>query len=214
MANGKFVAYFRVSTDQQGRSGLGLEAQRKAVLDYMAQGGWAMVQEFTEVESGKSAKNRPQLTAALALCRKQKATLVIARLDRLSRNAAFLLALRDSGVEVRACDMPQAGTLEFGIRAVIAQHEREQISSRTKAALAAAKARGTELGRTGKALAKKNRAAANDHARKIAKQVRALQAEHPSLRKLTAALNEAKVPTATGAKWHPTSVVRLLERLG
>ena len=137
--HGKFVAYFRVSTDRQGKSGLGLAAQREAVMSYLDGGRWALVDEFTEVESGKR-NDRPELVKALAACKKQKAKLVIAKLDRLSRNLAFIAALMDSGVEFVAVDNPHANKLTIHILAAVAQHEREMISERTKAAMAAAKA--------------------------------------------------------------------------
>ena len=143
--SGKFVAYYRVSTDRQGKSGLGLDAQREAVTSYLNGGSWQLVQEFVEVESGKRA-DRPQLAAALAACRKHKAKLVIAKLDRLSRNLAFVATLMESGVEFVAVDNPHANKLTIHILAAVAQHEREMISERTKAALAAARARGTQLG--------------------------------------------------------------------
>src|SRR5262249_21708907 len=130
---GKFVAYYRVSTDRQGQSGLGLEAQRSAVLAYLDGGSWTMFAEFTEVESGKHA-DRPQLAAALVACKKHKAKLVIAKLDRLSRNLAFIATLMDSGVEFVAVDNPHANKLTVHILAAVAEHEREMISERTKAA--------------------------------------------------------------------------------
>jgi DNA invertase Pin-like site-specific DNA recombinase len=136
-----YIAYYRVSTDKQGRSGLGLEAQQEAVAPYRDQ----ITHSFTEIESG-SDNHRPQLAAAIAMCKSTGATLLIAKIDRLSRDAGFLLTLRSSGLAIMAADMPHVGTLEFGIRAVFAQHEREEISRRTKAALAAAKARGQKLG--------------------------------------------------------------------
>lgn len=213
MPSGKFVAYYRVSTERQGRSGLGLEAQRKAVADYLNGGAWTLAAEFTEVESGKRDKNRPQLAAALEACRRLKATLVIAKLDRLSRNAGFLMTLRDGNVEVRACDMPEAGTLEFGIRAVVAQHEREEISKRTKVALAAAKARGQKLGANGKRLAAEHRRQADAFAEAMAPTVCALRRDHPSVRKLTVAMNKAGIKTATGSIWQVTTVQRLLKRI-
>ncbi|TWT10635.1 recombinase family protein [Reyranella sp. CPCC 100927] len=132
----KFVAYLRVSTARQGRSGLGLEAQREAVRAFVAsRAGKIIAPEFIEVESGKK-DNRPKLTAALARCKATGATLVVAKLDRLSRNAAFLLTMRDSGVPFVAADMPDANDLTVGIMAVVAQAERKAISERTKAALA------------------------------------------------------------------------------
>jgi DNA invertase Pin-like site-specific DNA recombinase len=139
-----FIAYYRVSTDRQGASGLGLEAQRAAVLRHIGPGQLAT--EYTEVESGKKHTNRPQLLTALQECRRKKATLVIAKLDRLRRNVAFISALMDSGADFVCCDNPHANRLMLHMPAAFAEHEREQISHRTKAALAAAKARGVKLG--------------------------------------------------------------------
>jgi DNA invertase Pin-like site-specific DNA recombinase len=124
---GKFVAYFRVSTDRQGKSGLGLEAQRETVLNYLDGGRWTLIAEFTEIESGKR-NDRPELEKALAACKKQRAKLVIAKLDRLSRNLAFIATLMDSGVEFIAVDNPHANKLTVHILAAVAQHEREIIS--------------------------------------------------------------------------------------
>lgn len=140
-----FLAYYRVSTDKQGRSGLGLEAQRDAVTRHVASVGGRMLGEFQEVESGKR-DDRPQLRAALNACRVKRATLCIAKLDRLTRNLAFLANLMESGVEFVACDNPHATKFTIHILAAVAEHEREMISARTKAALAAAKARGIRLG--------------------------------------------------------------------
>ena len=145
MAQGKFISYLRVSTDKQGRSGLGLEAQREAVAGYLNGGSWHLVNEFVEIESGRKDE-RPQLAAALAACRRHKATLVIAKLDRLSRKVSFISAVMDSGVDFVAVDQPHATRLTLHILAAVAEHEREMISARTKAALAAAKRRGRKLG--------------------------------------------------------------------
>ena len=139
-----YIAYYRVSTQQQGRSGLGLEAQQQAVRSFLKD-GQPLQAEFTEVESGKR-DTRPQLTAAITQAQRIGATLLIAKLDRLSRNASFIFALRDSGVKFVAADMPDANHLTVGILAVIADHERQAISDRTKAALSALKARGVQLG--------------------------------------------------------------------
>lgn len=150
----KFVAYLRVSTARQGRSGLGLEAQQEAVQQFVrSRGGKIIAPEFVEVETGKR-NDRPELMKALKRCRVTGAALVVAKLDRLSRNAAFLMTLRDSGVDFVAADLPEANTLTVGVMAVVAQHEREAISQRTKAALAAAKVRGTTLGGKRKGAAK------------------------------------------------------------
>jgi len=138
-----YVAYLRVSTQKQGQSGLGLEAQRAAVQAFVQ--STSLLGEFVEVESGKK-NQRPQLVAAIALAKAKGATLLIAKLDRLSRNAGFIFQLRDTGVDFVCCDMPDANTLTVGLFAVLAQHERELISQRTKAALAAKKARGAQLG--------------------------------------------------------------------
>lgn len=146
MAHGKFIAYYRVSTDRQGRSGLGIEAQREAVTAYLNGGNWQLIAEHTEIESGKRHDNRPELAAALAACRKHKATLVIAKLDRLARNVAFIAALLDANVEVVAVDMPAANKMMLQMMAVFAEHEREMISARTKAALAIRKAQGVKMG--------------------------------------------------------------------
>src|SRR3954453_20452408 len=128
MGRGKrFVSYLRVSTDRQGKSGLGLDAQRKAVADFLNGGRWDLIAEFVEVESGKR-DDRPKLAEALALCRLHNATLVIAKLDRLSRDAAFLLGLQKAGVRFVAADMPEANELVVGIMAVVAQAERKMIS--------------------------------------------------------------------------------------
>src|ERR1700732_1524835 len=139
-----FIAYYRVSTGRQGASGLGLEAQRAAVYRHIGAGQLAA--EYTEVESGKKHTNRPQLLTALQECRRKKATLVIAKLDRLGRNVAFISALMESGADFVCCDNPHANRLMLHMLAAFAAHEREQISQRTKAALAAAKARGVKLG--------------------------------------------------------------------
>lgn len=145
MAEGRFVSYLRVSTARQGRSGLGLEAQRAAVASYLNGGRWELIEEIVEVESGKK-NDRPALARALASCRLHGAKLVVAKLDRLSRDAAFLLTLQAGKVPFVACDMPDANEMTVGVMALVAQHERKAISERTKAALAAAKARGTLLG--------------------------------------------------------------------
>lgn len=146
MANGHYIAYYRVSTTRQGQSGLGLEAQQQAVKQYLNGGNWQILAEFTEIESGKR-NDRPKLAEAIALCKRLQATLVIAKLDRLARNVHFISGLMESGVEFVAVDNPNANRLMLHMLAAFAEHEREQISRRTKDALAAAKARGVKLGK-------------------------------------------------------------------
>ena len=222
MAEGKFVSYLRVSTARQGRSGLGLEAQRKAVEDYLNGGNWQLVKQFVEVESGKKA-DRPQLEKAFQLCRLLGAKLVIAKLDRLSRDAHFLLGLEKAGVDFVAADMPQANRLTIGIMAVMAEHERRMISERTKAALAAAKRRGVKLGGDrGARLTAKQRALgraalqAKAHAPgDLAPTIKELQAAgYESLRAIAAGLEERGIPAARGGKWSAVQVARLLEMTG
>ena len=142
----RFVSYLRVSTDRQGRSGLGLKAQRAAVAAHLAGGDWTLLDEVVEVESGKATADRPQLARAMALCRLTSATLCVAKLDRLSRDAHFLIGLDRADVDFMAVDMPNANKLTVGIMALVAQQEREAASARTRVALAAAKTRGTRLG--------------------------------------------------------------------
>jgi DNA invertase Pin-like site-specific DNA recombinase len=139
------VSYLRVSTARQGISGLGLEAQRESVASYLNGGKWSLVKEVVEVESGKR-NDRPAIAEALRLCRLHRATLIIAKLDRLARNVHFISSLMESGVEFIAVDFPQANRLTVHILAAVAEHEASMISARTKAALAAAKSRGVELG--------------------------------------------------------------------
>ncbi len=141
----RYISYLRVSTDKQGVSGLGLEAQREAVARHVLGSGGVITAEFLEIESGKR-NDRPEIATALAACRAQRATLIIAKLDRLARNVAFISHLMESGVDFIAADMPMANRLTVHILAAVAEHEREMISQRTKAALAAAKARGVKLG--------------------------------------------------------------------
>jgi DNA invertase Pin-like site-specific DNA recombinase len=216
---GKFVAYYRVSTDRQGKSGLGLEAQREAVMQYLNGGPWTLVGEFTEVESGKRA-DRPELEKALAACKKQKARLVIAKLDRLSRNLAFIAALMESGVEFVAVDNPHMNKLTIHILAAVAEHEREMISERTKAALAAAKRRGTRLGNPNLPhAAKRGVAALKANARQFAANVRPIieeimRAGATSHNQIAAKLNERNVKTARGGRWTHVQVGAILHPFG
>lgn len=219
----KFVAYLRVSTARQGKSGLGIEAQREAVGRFVqVQQGRLVAPEFVEVETGKN-NARPQLSRALARCRATGATLIVAKLDRLSRNAAFLMTLRDSGVEFVAADLPEANTMTIGVMALVAQHEAEMISQRTKAALAAAKARGKRLGGLRKrapAIAAYQRqgveAAAERAAARladVADDLQRLRAEGLSLNAMAAQLNASDIRSTGGGMWTATSVRRALARL-
>jgi len=212
----------------QSRSGLGIEAQREAVRRFIAERqGELVAPEYVETESGAD-NERPKLTAALKRCRVTGATLVVAKLDRLSRNAAFLLTLRDSRVPFVAADVPDANNLTVGILAVLAEHEREMISNRTKAALAAAKARGVRLGgarpgrkhvkhyqRLGVEAAKvAKRAAADAALHDVADDLRALQREGLSLNAMARRLNEQGIRTTSGSgQWTATSVRRAVARL-
>ncbi len=212
----KFVSYYRVSTQKQGRSGLGLEAQKAAVEAYLKAHGGVELASYTEIESGNT-NTRPQLQAALLRCRQTRATLLVAKLDRLSRNAAFLMNLRDSQIKFQALDIPEANTLTLGVLAVLAQHERELISARTRAALAARKARGLPLGtpRDLSAYAKQasklgcevNAAKARARAAEIADPLKeARQAGCVSLRQVAAHLNKLGITTPRGKAWTATAV--------
>lgn len=219
---GKFVSYLRVSTKRQGQSGLGLEAQRQAVSTYLNGGNWTLVAEHVEVESGKHAHNRPALKAALEACAVYNATLVIAKLDRLSRDPVFLLGLRDAGIDFVAADMPNANRLTVGIMAMVAEQEREFISQRTKAALQAAKARGTKLGNpTGqppkatKASRARGGATTAANAAAFAARLRPIFTELATLstNALAAELNRRGIATPKGGQWHAASVARVQRRL-
>jgi DNA invertase Pin-like site-specific DNA recombinase len=221
----KIVSYLRVSTRRQGASGLGLAAQQTAIDALAKQRHGNVIQTFTEVESGK-LDARPELAKALHLAKVTGATLVIAKLDRLSRNAAFLLTLRDSGVKFIAADMPDANDLTVGIMALVAQQEREAISKRTKDALAAAKKRGMRLGNPNGAAALRRahkgnqasvraiRAAADEHAHNLKPVLESLADEGVvSLGAVAAALNERGMLTPRGGSWHKSSIRNLLARI-
>lgn len=225
----KFVAYYRVSTARQGRSGLGLEAQRAAVLGYLKSTSGRLLAEFTEVESGKR-NDRPTLHEAIQRAKISGARLIIAKMDRLSRNAAFLLTLRDSGVRFVAADLPNADETVVGIMAVVAQNEREMIAKRTREALAVARQRlakeGRKLGNPNGAKAlrkarKGNRAALAEIARAAderAEDLRDVLADiqssgHLSFSAIAEELNRREIESPRGGYWYPSSVSRLISRL-
>jgi DNA invertase Pin-like site-specific DNA recombinase len=208
-----FVAYYRVSTNRQGRSGLGLDAQREAVLRHLAGHAGELIGEFCEIESGKRS-DRPQLAAAIAAAKKARATRIIAKLDRLARNVHFISGLMESGVDFVAADNPHANKLMVHMLAAFAEHEREQISQRTKDALAAAKARGIRLGRNAAdRLAPAYRAAAMERARQLAPVLAELKDAGMSVRRMAAELMARGIPTPNGAKWHAQTVRRIIDRV-
>lgn len=224
MANGKFISYLRVSTARQGASGLGLEAQREAVSRNLNGGQWQLVQEVVEVESGKR-NDRPAIAEALRLCRLHRATLVIAKLDRLARNVHFISSLMESGVDFIACDFPEANRLTVHILAAVAEHEASMISARTKAALEAAKARGVALGGQRGSLermrgmaAKGTRVSATVRQQSAAKRrddllpvIADLRSNGAaSLRAIANGMNVAGLTTARGGQWTATQVMRVV----
>ncbi len=223
MPDGKFVSYLRVSTSKQGRSGLGLEAQRQAVSEFLNGGSWELVAEFVEVESGRLA-SRPELNKALSLCRVHGAVLVVAKLDRLARNAHFLLGLRDAGVEFVACDIPSSNRLTVGIMAMVAEEEARLISTRTKQALAAAKARGVKLGKPNLkqwARLKGTSASARRRSRRALRLAYDLLGSIEYIRtyglltpsSILNELNSRGIPASRGGRWSTTQVQRVLDRL-
>ena len=219
----KFVAYYRVSTKRQGDSGLGLDVQKKTVLDYLNGGNWSLVQEFTEVESGKKIE-RVELLKAFAACRVHGATLVVAKLDRLARDAHFLLGLKEAGIDFVCCDLPSANRLTVGIMAMVAEEEGRMISERTKSALQVAKTRGVKLGNDnlteegraigqahgGQAMIEK----ADSYAQDMAPIINDIQnSGTTSLKGIAAKLNEMGIKTPRGKQFYPTSVKNLICRI-
>jgi DNA invertase Pin-like site-specific DNA recombinase len=209
----QFVSYLRVSTSRQGESGLGVDAQRASVTAYLNSICGELLREFVEVESG-TKRRRPVLVQSIAHCRQAGAILLIAKLDRLARNVAFVSSLMESGVEFVAADAPYANKLMIHILSAFAEYEREQISQRTRDALQAAKARGVRLGANGAALAHMNRQDAMMAAESIRPAVEtAINSGCHTLAAVSRALNEREVPTREGAKWSPGTTHRLLRRL-
>ena len=221
----EWVAYFRVSTKEQGRSGLGLDAQRRAVEEYMGSNGWELIGDYTEIESGRN-NARPELEQALAACRLHGARLIVAKLDRLARDASFLLSLQSAGVDFVAADMPDANRLTVGILACEAEAEAEAISQRTREALTAAKERGVKLGtpanltqaareKGAEVSAAVRSARADQRAADLAPIIREIrEAGITSRRGIARALKDRGIPTARGGTWTATGVRRVLDRLG
>jgi DNA invertase Pin-like site-specific DNA recombinase len=217
----RYIAYYRVSTQRQGRSGLGLQAQQKAVKDRLCDGR-ELISEYTEIESGRR-NDRPRLAEALAACRLHRATLIIAKLDRLARNVAFVSNLMEAGVDFIAVDFPTANRLTIHILAAVAEHEGRMISDRTRAALAAAKARGVRLGgfrgRAGTcndlARARATRTAkALRRASDLRTTIQEIQNNGAqSLCAVAADLNSRGITAPRGGDWAPSQVRRVLSRL-
>jgi DNA invertase Pin-like site-specific DNA recombinase len=208
----EYIAYYRVSTDKQGTSGLGLDAQREAVKQFLGERGQPLT-EYTEVESGRRHTNRPQLLAALDECRKRRASLVIAKLDRLARDVHFISGLMKSEIEFVAVDMPTANKFTIHILAAVAEHEREIISKRTKDALAAAKARGQKLGnpRAAEMIAAARAAKPNPPpAPEVVTIMREKQAQGKGLREIARELNRLAIRTPLGKEWYATTVKNTL----
>lgn len=218
-----FIIYLRVSTDRQGKSGLGLEAQRKAVVDHVA-GKGEIAAEYVEIESGKK-NDRPQLAHALVEAKRIGAVLLIAKLDRLARNVAFIANLLEAGVEIAAADMPEANRFLLHVMAAVAEHEAQAISDRTRAALAAAKVRGVALGwsmpgRAGEQRqaarkgAERNAQKADQHAANVLPVIRQVASRGTSLRQIANALNARGIKTARGGLWYAVTVRNILLRQG
>lgn len=214
----KIVSYVRVSTTKQGQSGLGLEAQQQAVAQHIAATGAQLVSEYVEVESGrKTDKARPQLAAALAQCKKDKAVLVVAKLDRLARNVHFISGLMESKVKFVALDMPEANELSLHIMAAFAEHEAKRISERTKAALAVAKSRGVVLGKAGAENLRPNveqrQQQSKDFAQTLAGQFEGFKLRKLTQRQMVEELNALGIKTARGGSWGLIQVQRVLKSL-
>lgn len=214
----KYVAYYRVSTAKQGRSGLGLEAQQEAVRQFIAAGSKKLLAEFTEVETGKGSNaldKRPQLQAAKQLAKKHKATLLIAKLDRLARNVHFISGLMEDGVQFQCCDFPTADGFMLHIYAAVAEQEGRRISQRIKDALAAKKARGEAVGNAAslEPLNGTRAAQAAQFAIKLRPTIDAYRSQGMTQREMVEAMNSAGIRTATGGQWGLVQLQRVMQRL-
>lgn len=201
----KYISYYRVSTARQGESGLGLEAQRQAVMSYLNGGDWNIIEEYVEIESGKH-NDRPKLAEAITACKKYRAVLIIAKLDRLARNVHFVSGLMEAGIEFIAVDNPHASKLLIHLLSAFAEHERELISKRTRDALQAAKAKGVRLGANGKKLAAKHKAEARQRDQQHYPVIATLMREHCSYTAVAEEMNALAIPTPSGGKWYASSV--------
>lgn len=217
----QFIAYYRVSTQRQGASGLGLDAQRSAVMAHLAEGSRTVLEEFVEVETGKGSnalEKRPQLRLALERCRKTGATLLIAKLDRLARNVHFVSGLIETGVDFVAADMPQANKVMIQMHAVMSEWERDQISERTKVALAAARARGVVLGLSGPAnlrrVNEQRRLEAQAFRERLQPVLAGFVAQGLSHRAIAERLTGLGIKTPMGGSWSYAQVQRLLGKGG
>ena len=209
----KYCVYYRVSTQRQGHSGLGLAAQREAIENYIRLHGGVIETEFKEIESGKKNK-RPELEAAINHCKKKKTTLLIAKLDRLSRNVHFISGLTESNVKFVAADNPHANELMIHLLAAFAEHERKMISERTTQALRAAKARGVKLGRYGKTLAKQNKEKAYAYAKELAPIIADIKKSgFKTYKAITEELNRRNIKTERGYPFYAGSTYRLVKRV-
>lgn len=211
----KAITYYRVSTEKQGISGLGLDAQRQAVREFAKMNGFMLASEYVEVESGRNSR-RPILMEALHACQGEQATLLIARLDRLGRNVAFISKLMEAGIDFKAVDNPHAGKLIVHIMAAFAEHERDMISERTVAALSAAKSRGVELGKHGRyVLSAANKLEAEAFAQTLQPVLGELRRKgFTTVRAIAAELNRRQVATFSGnGRWHPSTVQNIIKRL-
>lgn len=211
----KAITYYRVSTERQGISGLGLDAQRQAVHDFASANGFLLTDEYIEVESGRK-QNRPVLLQALGECKREQATLLIARLDRLGRNVAFISKLMEAGVDFKAVDNPYAGKLVVHIMAAFAEHERDIISQRTIEALQVAKAKGVVLGKHGRyELSVRNKREADRFALATKPLLEELQQQEvKTMRGIAEELNRRQIPTyQQGGRWHASTVYQVLKRL-
>lgn len=215
----KYISYYRVSTQRQGKSGLGIDAQKSAVNNFIGSNN-LLIAEYEEIESGKNDE-RPKLFQAIEHCKKENATLLIAKLDRLSRNVSFIYALKDSKVDFRCCDMPDANAVTIGIMAVLAQDERERISQRTKVALAELKAKGIQLGNpknltneareSSLAIRKKN-ATDNENNKKASAFIKSMRKDGSSFLFISKVLNENGFRTRREKQFTPMQVKRLFDK--